>query len=135
VVDELAQRAADADVTLATAIDVAQLKVDADLLRRILANLIDNAIRHAPERSTIKVAIDRDGAGTRLRVIDAGPGIPIDQRQHVFERFVTRGATGSGNRGLGLSFCKLAVEAQHGKIWVEDAAPGAIFCAWFPDAA
>ena len=52
----------------------------------------------------------------------------------LFERFVT-GTSGRSNRGLGLSFCKLAVEAHHGRIWIEDAAPGAIFCVWLPDAA
>jgi two-component system, sensor histidine kinase and response regulator len=39
------------------------------------------------------------------------------------------------NRGLGLSFCKLAVEAHQGRIWIENAAPGAVFCIWLPDAA
>ncbi len=134
VVAELMSRAVAAGVELATEIKAATFRADPELVRRILANLIDNAIRHAPEGTAVRLTVDRDGAGTRLCVADAGAGIPVDQRNKVFERFVTVART-AGNRGLGLAFCKVAVEAHHGRIWVEDATPGAAFCAWFPDAA
>jgi two-component system sensor histidine kinase/response regulator len=136
VIDELQSRASAAEVELVAAIATPALQADPDLVRRVIANLVDNAIRHAPERTAVRIAIDRDGAGTRLQVIDEGPGIPADQRDRVFDRFVSGAAPGAGNRGLGLAFCKLAVEAHGGRIWVEDAAaPGTVFCAWFPDAA
>jgi signal transduction histidine kinase len=68
-------------------------------------------------------------------VADAGTGVPAEKHAKVFERFTQANeTTGRTNRGLGLSFCKLAVEAHQGRIWIEDAAPGAVFCLWFPDA-
>ncbi len=109
---------------------------DPDLLRRVVDNLVDNALRHAPEDSEVMVrGVTLDG-GTRLTVADAGAGVAEDQRTRVFERFTQGEAfAGHSNRGLGLTFCKLAVEAHRGRIWLEDAAPGAIFCVWLPDAA
>ncbi len=116
--------------------DNVHLYADVDLVRRVLENLVDNAIRHAPEGSDVTVtARDADG-GTQVRVADAGPGVPTDHRDKIFERFTqAEGATGRSNRGLGLSFCKLAVEAHHGRIWIEDASPGAVFCIWLPHGA
>jgi len=61
-------------------------------------------------------------------VADAGPGVPLALRERVFERFVQGDDGPRGSRGLGLAFCKLAVEAQGGTIWIEDAHPGAVFC-------
>jgi signal transduction histidine kinase len=60
--------------------------------------------------------------------------VPVELRATIFERFVGAGDARS-NRGLGLTFCKLVVEAHGGRIWIEDATPGAAFCVWIPDAA
>jgi len=66
--------------------------------------------------------------GVEISVTDAGPGVPVDQRERVFERFVSGADTATRtNRGLGLAFCKLAVEAHGGRIWIDDADPGAVF--------
>jgi two-component system, sensor histidine kinase and response regulator len=91
-----------------------------------LANLIDNAIRHAPEDSEVRITVECCEGGIELAVADAGRGVPVDQREAAFDRFVSREST-STNRGLGLAFCKVAVEAHGGKIWIEDASPGAVF--------
>ena len=91
--------------------------VDPDLVHRVLANLVDNAIRHAPDGTTIRISARRVDGLTEVRVIDAGPGVPTDVRARVFERFVSGGESGTRtNRGLGLAFCKLAVEAHGGRI-------------------
>jgi signal transduction histidine kinase len=66
-----------------------------------------------------------------LRVADHGPGIPEAERARVFERFEQ--GVGRGSHGLGLAFCKLVAEAHHGRIWIEDANPGAVFCVRVPD--
>jgi two-component system sensor histidine kinase/response regulator len=121
VLAELEARAAANQVALAMVGADVTLDVDRDLMHRVLANLVDNAIRHAPEGSTVRAVI----APGELRVIDAGPGIPEADRAGVFERFVTSGA--GPNRGLGLAFAKLAVEAHGGRITIGDANPGAIF--------
>jgi signal transduction histidine kinase len=70
-------------------------------------------------------------------VVDAGQGVPPSQREQVFERFVQaadQSRVSHSNRGLGLAFCKLAVEAHGGTIRIEDANPGAIFCVTIPHA-
>ena len=133
-VEELRDRAQASGLEIVADVEATRIDADRDLLHRVLANLLENAVRHGPEGSTVRVTARRDGRATELRVIDAGPGVPPDQREHVFERFVTAGATRRGNRGLGLAFCRLAVVAHDGAIWIEDARPGAAFCVRIPDA-
>ena len=134
IVAAMQVRAQSARVTLQAQIDPElRLHAEPDLMRRVIENLIDNALRHAPEDSAVTIAAATDAGGTQLRVTDAGAGVPDDQRDKVFERFTqAEGASGRSNRGLGLSFCKLAIEAHRGRIWIEDAAPGAVFCVWLP---
>jgi signal transduction histidine kinase len=106
---------------------------DPELLRRVLENLVDNAIRHAPDGSEVVVESRAADRGVELRVRDAGAGVDPERRAEIFERFATTGGT-RANRGLGLAFCKLVAEAHGGRIWIEDAAPGATFALWIPDA-
>jgi two-component system sensor histidine kinase/response regulator len=108
------------------------IDADPDLIRRVLENLVDNAIRHAPEGSAVRITTADTGAGVELRVADAGPGVPEPLRERVFERFVQGDAAPRGGRGLGLAFCRLAVEVHGGAIWIEDARPGAVFCVRLP---
>lgn len=129
VLDELAPAASHASVSLASSVRVGRASADKDLLERVLANLVENAVRHSPEGTQVTVsAAEVDGA-VEVRVSDRGAGVPVEQRATVFERFTggERHATRS-NRGLGLAFCKLAIEAHGGRIWIEDNAPGAVFC-------
>ena len=137
IFDAFAIRAQDANVELRRELGVASVVADADLLRRVLENLVDNALRHSPAASTLVVTAQAVGGDIELRVRDQGEGVAADQRSAIFERFVqgTREEvlTRSG-RGLGLAFCRLAVEAHGGSIWVEDGAPGAVFCVRLPHA-
>ena len=126
VIEELAGRAASSGVVLNAEVRAPQVVVDPDLMHRVLANLVENAIRHAPEGSEVHVRVAPTDDGFELRVADAGPGVPEELRAKIFERFETANASRS-NRGLGLAFCKLAVEAHGGKIWIEDRSPGAVF--------
>lgn len=139
VVGALEVRAADASVTLATTVEVHEVDADPDLLLRVLENLVENAIRHSPEGSVVRLSSSRDATGVVLRVEDAGPGIPVEARERVFERFVQLASDDGGvtrtGRGLGLTFCKLAAEAHGGRIWVDDAEPGAAFCVLLPEVA
>ncbi|MGE0867104.1 MAG: response regulator [Kofleriaceae bacterium] len=131
---EMRPRANATGVTLAVTANGERTSADPDLLRRITENLVDNALRHAPEGSTIRLTSSRAGDMTEIRVADQGPGIPAEHRHRVFERFVQAGAEPARtSRGLGLAFCKLAVEAHGGRIWVEDASPGAVFCLTLPE--
>ncbi|WP_437634053.1 sensor histidine kinase [Sorangium sp. So ce854] len=101
-----------------------RVRADGDLLRRVLQNLIDNALRHGPERSAVRVEARRvDGRWVEVLVRDEGPGIPVHLRDRIFDRYARLDGPGAGSsagRGLGLTFCKLAVEAHGGTIEVRD---------------
>ena len=140
VADVIAETATDAarhEVTIEARVAPAAALADADLLRRVLTNLVENAVRHAPAHSTIAVtAAEEEGGVIELRVTDSGPGVPVSMREHVFDAFVQLEGDqlrAQGGRGLGLAFCKLAVLAHGGRIWVEDAGPGAAFCLRLPN--
>lgn len=137
VVHELSADAARHEVELTTEVQVGSWRLDKDLLRRVIANLIENALRHAPPGSEVRVqAHEREGE-LELRVADHGPGVPPSQRASIFDAYVQMEAgrpRASGGRGLGLSFCKLVAQAHQGRIWMEDAAPGAVFCLRLPRA-
>jgi two-component system sensor histidine kinase KdpD len=98
--------------------DLPDVDVDKLLVTQVLANLLDNAKRHAPANSLITVAAGVRNDQVTLSVIDRGPGVPSDEREAVFDRFV-RFDTG-GRAGLGLTIAKTFVEAHGGDIWVEE---------------
>ena len=126
-------RAEACKVSIAIECTADHVTADPELLRRILENLVDNAIRHAPEESTVTLRAHA-GAGVEIRIADEGAGIPPALREQVFERFVQgERPAGARGHGLGLAFCKLAIEAHRGRIWIEDANPGAIFAIEVPD--
>ncbi len=108
---------------------------DRELLSRILQNLVGNAIKFTAEGGEVRVGAAREGEGLlRITVGDDGPGLPAELRERAFERFVTGRHAASGS-GLGLTFCRLAVEAQGGQIRVESApGAGAQFAFTLPEA-
>jgi len=104
--------------------DMAPLCVDADKLRRVLVNLLGNAVKFTPDAGAITVIAQTsaDGREIVLRVQDTGEGIPTEAFGRIFEKFgqvETRKAGKTMSTGLGLTFCKLVVEAHSGRIWVE----------------
>ena len=100
-----------------------RILIDIDKIDRVLINLLDNAIKFTPSGGLISVKAEAQGAHIAVSINDNGCGIPPEQRDQIFERFA-RGSNGSSalvrGFGLGLTFCRLAVEAHGGKIWVED---------------
>jgi two-component system sensor histidine kinase/response regulator len=136
VVSELEEGARLRKVAVSVSLGMDEITADDDLLRRMLANLIENAVRHAPPETQVRVEGTLASGAVELRVRDAGKGIPPEMREKIFDPFVQlEGPSGSSSRsgrGLGLTFCKLAAEAHGGSIWVEDAAPGAVLCVRLP---
>jgi signal transduction histidine kinase len=137
VFEAVGPSARERQITLGRQLDVAELRGDEDLLRRVLENLIDNALRHCPEDASIRVTSSAGDGFVELRVADTGRGIPAEMRERIFDPFVQveskdRAVTRSG-RGLGLAFCRSAVEAHGGRIWVEEGTPGAVFCMRLPN--
>lgn len=136
VLSELELRAHHAEVRLGAQVAAVVIRADFDLLRRVLTNLVENAIRHAPQGTEVRVQAQLDGSHWRLEVSDDGPGIPGELREKIFEPFVQveseeRTVTRAG-RGLGLTFCRVAVEAHGGEISVRDRKPGSVFVVRLP---
>src|SRR5262249_13869251 len=103
---------------------------------RALTNLVENAIRHAPNGSSVTLKAAAQEGGVDLRVGDAGSGVPTELRERIFDPFVQLDAgnptLSRSGRGLGLAFCKLVASAHGGRIWIEDNSPGALLCMWLP---
>ena len=135
VIAELGVNAEGRGVSFRTSLEADRVFADDDL-RRVLANLLENAVRHAPRETSVAISTASTPGSVEIRVADAGRGIPADMREKVFSPFVQieegERVVAHGSRGLGLTFCKLAVEAHGGRIWIEDAGPGTVFCATFP---
>lgn len=99
-------------------------QADPGLLKRVVTNLVSNAVKFSPNEDAVTVRGDGDESEVRVIVGDHGPGIALKHQEHVFELFATAqlGAEAKGY-GIGLAFCKLAVNAMGGSIAV-DSAPG-----------
>ena len=95
---------------------------DDALLRQMVGNLLDNAIRHSPSKGVVVASLTRELDRATLRVTDSGPGIDIADRARIFERFVR--AEGSAGGGLGLPIAKWIAEAHGGTVVLEASAPG-----------
>jgi len=106
---------------------------DGGLVRRIMENLVSNGIRHTPAGSRLRVCIASADGRVRVAVHDEGDGVPQEARARIFEKFATletRHERIYPSVGVGLAFCKLAVEAQGGTIGVDSREPiGSTF--WF----
>lgn len=101
--------------------DLPRIQGDEARLERLLANLVDNALKFTPQGGQVTVAARQAGEALLVSVSDTGPGIPPAERERVFDRFAQLGSGPSRQRGygLGLTFCKLTVEAHGGRIWIE----------------
>ena len=107
------------------------LRVDADLLERVLENLLANAVKFAADAGEVQLCLTATEHQARVEVVDDGVGIRAENQLKIFEKFgqVESGKSRIGT-GLGLTFCKLAVEAHGGRIGV-NSAPGRGSTFWF----
>jgi two-component system OmpR family sensor kinase len=93
-------------------------------LGSLIANLVDNALRYAPPDSEVTVKVAREDGAVVLSVVDAGPGIPAEERERVFERFGRATGDDTPGIGLGLAIVKAIVERHGGRIRLDEARPG-----------
>ena len=113
------------------------LRGDEELLRRLMVNLLQNAVQHTRQGGTVSIDVSPNGSSVYVRVKDNGEGIPEADRDRIFDRFVqldpSRRAQGTG---LGLTIAKWIAEAHDGSLSLESSGPGgSIFCVVLPAAA
>lgn len=96
--------------------DSLPLRGDANALHSLLRNLVDNALRHTPAGSRVQVRVDEDERFARVCVDDDGPGIAVEERERVFDRFYGRTAGGDAGSGLGLAIAKAVIDRHAGRI-------------------
>ncbi|MFC1563957.1 response regulator [candidate division KSB1 bacterium] len=113
--------------------EAAEVNADPDLLRRIFVNIIGNSINFSPKKGKISIYVTPEAGKIRISIKDEGPGIPEGYREKIFEKFGQVESRHTGlkySTGLGLAFCKMAVEAHGGTIGVEsEVGKGSTF--WF----
>ncbi|HEY0780005.1 MAG TPA: ATP-binding protein, partial [Gemmatirosa sp.] len=139
--------AADADLVTEVAPDTPTLAADRALVRRVFGNLLQNALAYGAGsggRLSVRVSARPASGGVLFTVEDRGAGVPAEYRELIFRKFQTARLPGAlaerphgGGSGLGLAFCKLAVEAHGGRVWVQSATadadfPGAAFHVLLP---
>ncbi len=117
------------------------MEADKDLIHRVVANLLHNAVKHSMKNGRIwlRASYDPSIPGAQISVKDEGEGVPAEYREKIFEKFAQADLKKLGlktDRGLGLTFCKLAVEAHGGRIWVDsEVGKGSEFRFYVPVAA
>ena len=107
--------------------DAPVFEADKSLLKRVLGNLVQNALTHSATAVTLQLSARREGDGILFTVADNGPGIPPEYHEVIFrkfERVKNPNMPRTRSSGLGLAFCKLVVEAHGGRIWVQSAGEG-----------
>jgi signal transduction histidine kinase len=113
-------------VDVAIDADLPDVPLDPDAIKQALANLVDNAMKYSADRRRIRVAARRDGAGVAVEVADQGIGVPVAERERIFEKFYRVGRSETQGRrgsGVGLALVKHIVEAHGGRVTV-DGQPG-----------
>ncbi|GAB4477338.1 MAG: hypothetical protein Kow00124_20440 [Anaerolineae bacterium] len=134
VIKEMRPLAEDVDAVLQLDVEpnLPLALIDRDMIERVVLNLTDNALKYSPPGTLIRLRAYRSTSGSdpvdgrksviRVDVVDQGPGVPDEFKKAIWNRFaVIPGRKGRRpSAGLGLAFCRLAVESHNGKIWVED---------------
>ena len=107
--------------------ELPDVRVDPGLLDRVVVNLVDNALHHAPRGTPVQVAASSLGNRVQLRIVDRGPGVPDVDKERIFEPFQRLGDTPGGDGvGLGLAVAKGLTEAMGGSLIAEDTPGGGL---------
>jgi signal transduction histidine kinase len=147
--DEVAEEVVRATRVLATmkrvdvefqTIESASFVGDEDLIRRLIGNLLDNAVRHSPPGSKVSLSLERTDGGYALAIRDSGTGIPLESQAHIFERFYrvdlarARGPA-DGGAGLGLPLVRWIATVHGGDVTLtRSSEAGSTFTVFLPDA-
>jgi two-component system, sensor histidine kinase and response regulator len=105
-----------------------QVNADVDLLTRVIENVVDNSLRHVPDGGRILMRTEQRANTVAMLIGNDGPPVPPELREAIFDKFTRDERLGTRrNLGLGLYFCRLAMEAHGGRIWVADRPLPAVF--------
>jgi signal transduction histidine kinase len=101
--------------------EIAPIWIDGSMIRRVLINLLDNAIKYTPAEGQVSLTTTLQDNTLTFAISDNGPGISKADQARIFDKFsrVDYSGESASGVGLGLAFCKLATEAHGGKIWIE----------------
>jgi heavy metal sensor kinase len=133
-VRELGARAEDKNIAMRASVEPSGLNGDEALLRRLLSNLVTNALHYTSVGGSVDISLEPTDTRLVLRVTDTGPGIRAEDHERVFERFVRLDpARSAGGSGLGLAIARWVAEAHGGTLRIESSGPaGTVFAASLP---
>jgi signal transduction histidine kinase len=99
---------------------------DSVRLRQVFRNILSNAMKFTPNNDIIAVGVKRRDSSVRIAFADHGPGVPEEELEAVFDKFIQSSKTrsGAGGTGLGLAICREIVESHDGRIWAENQPEG-----------
>jgi two-component system sensor histidine kinase KdpD len=127
VIDRLSDRLNGHTLNVQIPGDLPLIPFDPLLMEQVLTNLLENALRYTPPGTAIELTARVQDAEVLVELTDRGPGILEGQQEHIFDKF-TRGGVPGGGVGLGLSICRVIIEAHGGRIWAENRpGGGAVF--------
>ena len=123
ILNRFAPRLQERSLALNIPPDMPLIPFDTLLMEQVLANLLENALRHTPPGTPIEIAAEAQQGEVMIAIADRGPGIPVHEEEAIFSKF-TRGTRTRMGAGIGLSICRTIVEAHGGRIWVENRPDG-----------
>jgi two-component system sensor histidine kinase KdpD len=103
--------------------DLPIIPFDTLLMEQVLSNLMENAVRHTPTGTSVEITVTQQESAVIIEIADRGPGIPVHEEEAIFSKF-TRSTNTRMGAGIGLSICRVIIEAHGGRIWVENRSGG-----------
>ena len=105
--------------------EIPPLMINEEMIQRVVINLLENALKYTPSEGSIQLGARAKDGEVQVWVQDTGPGIPEEHLQNIFDKYTRlQGNVGRQGYGLGLAYCRLAIEGHGGKIWAENTAKG-----------
>ncbi len=123
VLNRFSDRLKERSVELKIPPDLPLIPFDALLMEQVLSNLLENALRHTPAGTPVEIIVTPQKSAVMIEISDHGPGIPGHEEEAIFSKF-TRGTKTRMGAGIGLSICRVIVEAHGGRIWAENRPDG-----------
>jgi two-component system, OmpR family, sensor histidine kinase KdpD len=123
VLNRLSERLKEHPLKLKIPPDLPLIPYDTLLMEQVLSNLMENALRHTPNGTPVEITVTPRKSDVMIEIADYGPGIPAHEEETIFSKF-TRSTNTRMGAGIGLSICRVIIEAHGGRIWAENR-PGA----------